>query len=79
MAELLEKRFEGFIRAEIMDQGRAIQGTCKDDSDIARQVDNIKYFTALAVATMESASTTKGKRCLFFVSDAGISKSMSML
>lgn len=61
MAELLEKRFEGFVRAEIMDQGRAIQGACKDDSDVARAVYNVKHFTAHAVATMETATKTRGK------------------
>jgi len=59
VAQLLEKRFEAFVRAEIMDQGRAIQGARKDDSDVAREVHNIKQITALAVATGESATKTK--------------------
>lgn len=61
VADLLEKRFEGFVRAEIMDQGRAIQGACKDDSDVAREVHNIKHFAAKAVASMDSATKTTGK------------------
>ncbi|KAL9972185.1 hypothetical protein ACROYT_G018442 [Oculina patagonica] len=59
VAELLAKRSEGFIRAEIMDQGRAIHGVSKEDNDITREVHNIKHFTAQAVATMESATRTK--------------------
>ena len=61
VAELLAKRSEGFVRAEIMDQGRAIHGVSKVDSDITREVHNIKHFTAQATATMESATRTKGK------------------
>ena len=64
VAELLAKRSEGFIRAEIMDQGRAIHGVCKEDNDITREVHNIKHFTAQAVATMESATRTIGKRII---------------
>lgn len=60
MAKLLGKRSEAFIRAEIMDQGRAIHGVSKEDNDIAREVLNIKYFTAQAVATMESATKSQG-------------------
>lgn len=59
VAELLAKRSEGFIRAEIMDQGRAIQGVSKEESDIRREVRNIKYFTSQAIAAMESATRTK--------------------
>ena len=61
VAELLAKRSEGFIRAEIMDQGRAIHGVSKEDNDITREVHNIKHFAAQAMATMESATQTKGK------------------
>lgn len=64
VAELLAKRSEGFIRAEIMDQGRAIHGVSKEDNDITREVHNIKHFTAQAVATMESATRTIGKRIM---------------
>ena len=64
VAELLAKRSEGFIRAEIMDQGRAIQGVSKEDSDIAREVRNMKYFTSQAIAAMESATRTEGKSLL---------------
>ena len=66
VAQLLEKRFEAFVRAEIMDQGRAIQGARKDDSDVAREVHNIKQITALAVATGESATKTKGYCCYYY-------------
>ncbi|PFX31290.1 aldehyde dehydrogenase family 8 member A1-like isoform X1 [Stylophora pistillata] len=59
VAKLLGKRSEAFIRAEIMDQGRAIHGVSKEDNDIAREVLNIKYFTAQAVATMESATKSQ--------------------
>lgn len=61
VAELLAKRSEGFIRAEIMDQGRAIHGISKEDNDISREVHNVKHFTAQAIAIMESATRTKGK------------------
>ena len=61
VAELLVKRSEGFIRAEIMDQGRAIHGVSKEDNDITREVYNIKHFTSQTVATMESATRIKGK------------------
>ena len=66
VAQLLEKRFEAFVRAEIMDQGRAIQGARKDDNDVAREVHNIKQITALAVATEESATKTKGYCCCYY-------------
>jgi len=59
VAELLTKRSEGFVRAEIMDQGRAIHGVSKEDNEIAREVHNIKHFTAQAIATKESATRTK--------------------
>ena len=61
VAELLAKRSEGFIRAEIMDQGRAIHGVSKEDNDIIREVRNIKHFIAQALATMESATQSRGK------------------
>ena len=64
MAKLLGKRSEAFIRAEIMDQGRAIHGVSKEDNDITREVLNIKYFTAQAVATVESATQSQGKKVL---------------
>lgn len=62
VAGLLTKRSEGFVRAEIMDQGRAIHGVSKEDNEIAREVHNIKHFTAQAIATKESATRTKGKK-----------------
>lgn len=58
VAELLEKRSEAFVRAEIMDQGRAIQGASKEYNDVHREVHNIKHFTALAIAMTESATKT---------------------
>ena len=62
VAELLEKRSEAFVRAEIMDQGRAIQGDSKEYNDVHREVHNIKHFTALAIATTESATKTNGNK-----------------
>ena len=62
VAKLLAKRSEGFVRAEIMDQGRAIHGVSTEDNDITREVHNIKHFTAQAVVTMGSATQTKGKK-----------------
>ena len=47
-----------------MDQGRAIHGVSKEDNDITREVLNIKYFTAQAVATVESATQSQGKKVL---------------
>jgi len=64
VAELLAKRSEGFLRAEIMDQGRAVHGVSKEDNDITREVHDIKHFTAQAIATMESATRTKGKKLI---------------
>ena len=64
VADLLEKRSEGFVRAEILDQGRAIQGACKDDNDVAREVIGMKYFLSEAVATVESATRTTGNAAL---------------
>ena len=60
MANLLEKRSELFLRAEILDQGRAIQGAFKDDNDVAREVPVIKHFLAQAMARTESSTKTRG-------------------
>ena len=65
VAELLEKRSEAFVRAEIMDQGRAIQGASKEYNDVHREVHNIKHFTALAIAMTESATKTNGNELGF--------------
>ena len=65
VAELLEKRSEAFVRAEIMDQGRAIQGASKEYDDVHREVHNIKHFTALAIAMTESATKTNGNELGF--------------
>lgn len=67
VAELLAKRSEGFIRGEIMDQGRAIHGVSKEDNDIKREVHNVKHFTSQAMATMESATRTKGKKFILIL------------
>lgn len=68
VAELLEKRSEAFVRAEIMDQGRAIQGASKEYNDVHREVHNIKHFTALAIATTELATKTNGNELGFIQS-----------
>lgn len=60
MASLLKKRSELFLRAEILDQGRAIQGAFKDDNDVAREVPVIKHFLAQAMARTESSMKTRG-------------------
>lgn len=60
MANLLEKRSELFLRAEILDQGRAIQGAFKDDNDVAREVPVIKHFLAQTIARTESSTKTRG-------------------
>ncbi|XP_074620030.1 2-aminomuconic semialdehyde dehydrogenase-like isoform X1 [Acropora palmata] len=59
MANLFEKRSELFLRAEILDQGRAIQGAFKDDNDVAREVPVIKHFLAQAMARTESSTKTR--------------------
>lgn len=60
MTDLLEKRSELFLRAEILDQGRAIQGAFKDDSDVAREVPVIKHFLAQSMVRTESSTKTRG-------------------
>ncbi|KAK2563079.1 2-aminomuconic semialdehyde dehydrogenase [Acropora cervicornis] len=63
MANLFEKRSELFLRAEILDQGRAIQGAFKDDNDVAREVPVIKHFLAQAMARTESSTKTRALVC----------------